>query len=74
MTIILNYEGITQNYFDSHELSAKQNLDWQAVNIEAIERFFVFLSNTENPTTQGAGSIISMMFMLITCSFVKYIL
>jgi hypothetical protein len=62
MTIILNYEGITQNGFDTYKESAMANLNWQVANIEPIERFFA-----------GAGSIIASMFLLITCSIVKFI-
>lgn len=70
MTIILNNEGITQNSFDIYKESAMGNLNWQTKNIEAIERFFVM----ENPTPGGAGSIVVSLLMLITCTFVKFIL
>lgn len=76
MTIILNNGAITRNNFDSYLVSANANLNWQAENVEAIERFFASIATTETPstTTQGAGSIFVSLFMLVTCSFVKYIL
>lgn len=73
MRMILDYGGITESNFETYQVNAMANLNWQSENIEAIEVFFGYsetstvISTTVEVTTQGGASVGASMVVLVGC-------